>query len=59
MGLEMSAEFRRAKCYVAGIRISLAKLSPEYMDRMSNRRGALQCRFLENASSSLLILFRP
>ena len=38
---------------------SLAKLSPECVDRLSDGRGALQCRFLEHASSSLFILFRP
>ena len=39
--------------------ISLAQLSPECVDRMCDGRGALQCRFLKNASSSLFILFRP
>ena len=38
---------------------SLAKLSSECVDRLSDGRGALQCRFLENAASSLFILFGP
>jgi hypothetical protein len=43
----------------ASVRIPVAKLSPERVDRMSDGRGALQCRFLKNASGSLFILFRP
>ena len=41
------------------VRISLPKLPPKCVDRLSDGRGTLQCRFLENASSSLFVLFGP
>jgi len=44
---------------IANLSASLPKLSPKHVDRLSDGRGALQCRFLENASRSLLVLFGP
>ena len=35
------------------------KLSPKYVDHLSDGRGTLQRSVLENAPSSLFILFRP
>ena len=49
----------RTAASVAGLLISLLQLSPKNVDRLSDGRGTLQCRFLENASSSLFILFGP
>ena len=37
----------------------VAKLSPKCVDRLSDGHGTLQCRFLENATSSLFVLFGP
>jgi len=45
--------------YVTNLQSALPQLYSEYMDRLSDRHGTLQCRFLENASSSRFILFRP
>jgi hypothetical protein len=44
---------------VANISVSLAKLSPQRAQRPNEGLGALQRRFLQNASSSLFILFGP
>jgi len=41
------------------VRIPLPQLSPKCVDRIRDGRGALQCCFLEYASSSLFILFGP
>jgi len=44
---------------IADASLSLPQLPPKDMDRLSDGRGTLQRRFLENASSSLFVLFRP
>ena len=44
---------------IADASLSLPKLSPERVDRLSDGHGTLRCRFLEHASSSLFILFGP
>ena len=44
---------------LANLQIALPQLSPECVDRLSDARGALQRRVLEDASSSLFILFGP
>jgi len=49
----------RPRCAMFRIHTLLPQLPPKDMDRMSDGRGALQCRFLEHAPSSLFILFRP